>query len=153
MRKSTYKRSGYVLENSRQEENAEKPTERGFGITFSAVFLMIAFVRLYRVRDFYDYWWLTGLSLAAIFLFLAYFWMAPLRPLNNLWYRLGLVLSYLINPVIMGAVFLLTILPVGLLMRLLKRDLLKLRFDRKAPTYWQNRPLIVVKQQNMNNQF
>ncbi|MBD9362221.1 SxtJ family membrane protein [Methylomonas fluvii] len=153
MKKSTYKRSGYVLENSRQEENAEKPTERGFGITFAAIFCIIGFVRLYQSHDLRDHWWMIWLFFAVVLLILAYFWVAPLRPLNNLWHRLGLVLSYLTNPVIMGAVFLLTILPVGLLMRLLKRDLLKLRFDRKAPTYWQNRPLIVVKQQNMNNQF
>ncbi|WP_026602255.1 SxtJ family membrane protein [Methylomonas sp. 11b] len=153
MRKSTYKRSGYVLENSRQEENAQKPSERGFGITFAAIFCIIGFLRLYQSHDLHDHWWMIWLFFAAVLLILAYFWVAPLRPLNNLWHRFGLVLSYLINPIIMGVVFLLTILPVGLLMRFLKKDLLKLKVDRKSSTYWQNTPLVVVKQQNMKNQF
>lgn len=142
-----------MLENSFQKQSGEKPSERGFGITFAAVFFIVGCVRLYRVRDFYDYWWMAELSVSAIFLFLAFFWLLPLRPLNNLWHRIGIVLSHLINPIIMGFVFLLTILPVGLLIRFLKKDFLKLKLDRNAPTYWQNRPIKETKNQNMRNQF
>ncbi|MBS4050503.1 MAG: hypothetical protein KGZ69_04805 [Methylomonas sp.] len=138
---------------TRQEQNVEKPSERGFGITFAAVFFIIGFLRLYKVHDLHDYWWMTWLCFSAVFIILAYFWVAPLRPLNNLWYHLGLILSYLINPILMGIVFLLTIFPIGLFMRLLKKDLLKLKFDRKWPTYWQIRTHAEIKRENMKNQF
>ncbi len=153
MKKSIVKRLTQLVESPLKSQNQGKPSERVFGVTFAAVFLVISLARLYHVRDLYDYWWITELSLAAIFLFLAYFWISPLRPLNNLWHRLGLVLSYITNPILMGIVFLLTILPIGLFMRLLKKDLLKLKLDRKSPTYWQNRSVTAVKQQSMKNQF
>ncbi|MCF7965102.1 hypothetical protein V3O24_14355 [Methylobacter sp. Wu8] len=157
MKKVTIKSSPPGLTKQRSDclrgKQEKKPSERGFGITFSAAFSAIGFVRLYQVRDFHDYWWMAWLSTAAVFLLLAYFWVAPLRPLNNLWYRIGLLLSHVVNPLIMGIVFLSTIFPIGLLMRLFKKDLLKLRLDREAQTYWQKRTPSAAKQQDMKNQF
>lgn len=153
MNKSIVKRLTQLVESPLKKQNQGKPSEREFGITFAAVFLVICLARLYHVRDFYDYWWILDLSLASIFLFLTYFWVSPLRPLNNLWHRLGLVLSHITNPIVMGIVFFLTILPIGLFMRLFKKDLLKLKLKRKSPTYWQIRSVTAVKQQSMKNQF
>ena len=47
-------------------------------------------------------------------------------------FPIGFVLSY----VIMGTLFYLIIGPIGLVMRLSGSDLLNLRFDRSAETYW-----------------
>ena len=47
-------------------------------------------------------------------------------------FPIGFVLSY----VIMGTLFYLIIGPTGLVMRLFGSDLLNLRFDRSAETYW-----------------
>lgn len=156
MRKVTIKSSPPGLTKQRSDclrgKQEKKSSEREFGITFSAVFSVIGLARLYQIRDFHDYWWMAWLSVAAVFLLLAYFWVAPLRPLNNLWHRIGLLLSYVVNPLIMGVVFLLTIFPIGLLMRLFKKDLLKLKLDREAQTYWQKRTPSADKQ-DMKNQF
>ena len=61
---------------------------------------------------------------------------ARLAPLNRAWTRLGLLLFKVVNPVVLGLIYLTTIVPIGLLMRLRGRDLLSLKFDRQAASYW-----------------
>ena len=63
-------------------------------------------------------------------------WTTRLAPLNRLWARFGAVLHDIVNPVIMGLLFVTSIVPIGLLMRLLGKDFLRLRRDPSAATYW-----------------
>ena len=58
---------------------------------------------------------------------------------NRIWLKLGLVLHRIVNPVIMAILFYGTLLPIGLLMRLLGKDPLRLRLDKKAVSYWLTR--------------
>lgn len=55
-------------------------------------------------------------------------------------YRLGMrvshVLGRLVAPVILGLIFFLMVLPLGLLLRLLGKDLLALRRQPGTPSYW-----------------
>ncbi|MGH7412618.1 MAG: SxtJ family membrane protein, partial [Candidatus Rokuibacteriota bacterium] len=73
---------------------------------------------------------------AAIFLTLALVRPRTLAPLNRLWLRLGLVLHACISPVILGLLFYGTVAPIGLLLRLFGKDVLRLRFEPASPTYW-----------------
>lgn len=139
----------HLHEDLSRQSVEEISSERGLGVTFAVVFSIIGFARLYLGHD----GWAICLSMAALFLFLAYFWAAPLRPLNKLWHRLGLLIFHIVNPVIMGIVFFSTIFPIGLLMRILGKDQLKLKFDREAQTYWQKRIPSAAVPEDMKNQF
>ena len=55
---------------------------------------------------------------------------------NRLWFRLGLALNRVITPLVMALIFLFAVLPTGLLMRSLGKDVLRLRRDPEAATYW-----------------
>ena len=59
-----------------------------------------------------------------------------LHPLNRLWMRFGLLLHKVINPIVMGLLFYGTILPTGLVMRLRGKDLLRLKREPGAESYW-----------------
>jgi hypothetical protein len=72
---------------------------------------------------------------------------------NRLWYRFGLFLFHMVNPVIMGVVFFVTIFPIGLLMRILGKDQLKLKFDHETETYWEKKEFSTAASQGMKNQF
>jgi hypothetical protein len=61
---------------------------------------------------------------------------ARLAPLNRAWTRLGLILFKVVNPVVLGLIYLTTIVPIGVFMRLTGRDLLDLKLDRQAASYW-----------------
>jgi hypothetical protein len=85
-------------------------------------------------------------SIAAIAPFL-------LRPLNRAWTMLGVALGRIMNPVVMAALFYLVITPVGLLLRLLRKDSLRLRLDATAASYWIAREPPGPAPETMINQF
>ncbi|MDP6139486.1 MAG: SxtJ family membrane protein, partial [Candidatus Woesearchaeota archaeon] len=73
-----------------------------------------------------------------------------LTPLNKLWFKFGILLGSIVSPIVMGTVFFLVVTPVGLIMRLLGKDLLRINKNKTISTYWINRD----KQKNsMKKQF
>ena len=80
--------------------------------------------------------WHWALPVAAVFLVVAYTYPKVLAPLNRLWLKFGLLLYKVVNPVILGLLFFVTIMPIGLLMRACGKDFLRLRLDRGAKSYW-----------------
>ena len=142
-------KSIHFHEDLSRQSFEETPTEKALGVTFAAVFFTIGIAQLYVGHD----WPIATFAIGTIFLLLAYFWLAPLRPLNKLWHRFGLILFHVVNPVVMGIVFFLTILPIGLLMRAFGKDPLRLKLDRNAQSYWQERAASGDIPQSMKNQF
>ena len=58
-----------------------------------------------------------------------------LSPLNKIWFKFGIFLGKIISPIVMGIVFFIVVTPIVLLMRLLKKDLLNLKFTNEH-SYW-----------------
>jgi hypothetical protein len=108
-------------------------SERNFGLVFAGVFALVAGFQMWHGHASIAAWWLGG---GAVFALLALFWTAPLVPLNRVWAALGRLLHAIVNPVLMGLIFATTIVPMGVILRLLGKDLLKLRRDATASTYW-----------------
>ena len=81
--------------------------------------------------------------------------LAPflLHPLNRAWTMLGVLLARIVNPVVMAALFYLVFTPVGLLLRLLRKDSLRLRVDPRAASYWIERQPPGPPPETMANQF
>ena len=68
--------------------------------------------------------------------------------LNKLWVKFGFLLGKIISPIVMGLVFFFVVTPIGILVRLFKKDLLGLK--RGDSSYWINRE---DKPQSMKKQF
>ena len=73
-----------------------------------------------------------------------------LTPLNKLWFKFGMILGAIIAPIVMGVVFFLVITPIGLTMRIMGKDILRKRYDKKKETYWIKRDKLVS---TMKKQF
>ena len=58
-----------------------------------------------------------------------------LTPLNKLWFKFGLLLGKVISAIIMGIIFFLVVTPTALIMRIIGKDLLNLKFNNKK-SYW-----------------
>ena len=111
----------------------DKPgTEKSFGIVFSVVFLLIALYPLTNSKNIY-FW---ALIVSAIFLFLGFVFPKVLYFPNKLWFKFGMLLGSIIAPIIMALVYFSTVLPTGIIMRILGKDLLQLKFDAEAKSYW-----------------
>ena len=106
-------------------------SNRSFGIVFFIVFLLIALYPLLKGNDLR----IWSLVISFIFLALGLINSKILTPLNRLWFKLGLLLGRFISPIIMGIIFFVVVTPIGIIMRLLKKDLLNLKYNKKE-TYW-----------------
>ena len=68
--------------------------------------------------------------------------------INKFWIILGILLGKIISPIVMGLVFFFVVTPIGILVRVLKKDVMGLK--RGASSYWINRE---DKVQTMKKQF
>jgi len=112
------------------KENFE--AEKQFGVLFSIIFLCVAFYPL-LIGGGVRFW---SLLVAFVFMVLAYFFPGALYFFNRLWIKIGTVLGAIISPIVMAAVYFLTVFSVGIVMRLLGKDLLRLKLDKNAKSYW-----------------
>jgi len=124
-------------------------SNRSFGIVFCIVFTVIALLPLLgggapRI-------WALGIGMA----FLAVALLVPgwLAPLNRQWTRFGLWLSRFTAPIVMAFVFFTTVTPIAVVMRLLKKDSLRLHREPATDSYWIIRSPSGPKRGTMKNQF
>ena len=106
-------------------------SNRSFGIVFFIVFLLIALYPLLKDNDLR----IWSLLISFIFLALGLINSKILTPLNKLWFKFGLLLGRFVSPLIMGIIFFVVVTPIAIIMRLLKKDLLNLKYNKKE-TYW-----------------
>ena len=127
------------------QKNIKLPTNRNFGIVFSVVFLLIALWPLLKQND-VRIW---SLIISIIFLILGLLNSNILLPLNKLWFKFGILLGSIVAPIVMGIVYFLVVTPTGLIMRILRKDLLNLKKNNKN-TYWIDKD---NSNSNLKNQF
>jgi len=126
-------------EDFSRKEEIKGSSDRAFGLTVGGILVAIAAVRAgLHLWDGTAPGWIEGtLAVVGLLLFASGLVVpALLAPLNRAWTKLGLVLFKVVNPIVLGLIYLTTIVPIGVLMRLLGRDLLSLKFDRQAASYW-----------------
>jgi len=140
---------GQVHEGFTGHAEEKTASEKSLGRVFAVVCGLIAAFGFYKGSSHAPYWTLA----AIVFLLLAYFWNAPLKPLNRFWMKLGQILFLITNPLIMGIIFFGVVTPTGLIMRALGKDLLKMKLDRNAKSYWIERNPPGPAGPEMTNQF
>ena len=106
-------------------------SNRSFGIVFFVVFLLIALYPLTYSGEIRT--WSVLISL--IFLVLGLLNSKFLTPLNKLWFKFGIFLGKIISPIIMGIIFFLVVTPIGLIMKLIGKDVLNLKYNNNK-SYW-----------------
>ena len=106
-------------------------SNRSFGIVFFIVFLLISLWPLFNESNI-RYW---SLIIAIAFFVLGILNSKILTPLNKIWFKFGLFLGAIISPIVMGIVFFFVVVPTGLIMRLMRKDILKLK-KNNLDTYW-----------------
>jgi hypothetical protein len=108
-------------------------SDRSFGLVMAAFFALVGALTLLRdppsVR-----WWAVGI--AAIFLLLALWWQALLATPNRVWLKVALLLHRIVSPVILAVMFYGTVVPIGLIMRAIGKNPLRMQRDPAAASYW-----------------
>ncbi len=135
---------------SDREDKIVMGSEKSFGIVFAVVFMIVALWPLMgggAIR-------LWAVAVAAVFLGLGYLYPRALRPLNILWFKFGLLLGRIMTPIVMGFLFVVTFIPIGLMVRgIAKKDLLRLKMEPDSQSYWIKRTPPGPEPETMENQF
>lgn len=126
--------------------STQESSEKSFGMVFSIVFLIVA---LYpAVHSEGPRLW--ALLVSIIFFLLAFLAPKILAIPNKLWFKFGLLIGSIVAPIVLAFVYFATVLPTGLIMRLLGKDLLKQKLEKNSKSYWVKR---VEPISSMKNQF
>jgi len=119
-------------EDFARDETVEGSSNRAFGVVFTVVFALIAGWPLLSGAPIR--WWAVAAAAATLLVaLLAPVWLAA--P-NRAWTRFGLLLGRIVSPIVTALLFFGVFTPFGLVMRLFRKDPLRLTFDREATTYW-----------------
>ena len=122
------------IKQSKLAQNLQKEkigSDRSFGWVMLVVCLLLAFF----------FGGLRPLLVAAAFVLLVLTLWVPhfLHPANRVWTWLGILIGMIVAPVVMVLIFAVSVVPTGLIARLVGKDFLRVRKAPEAKTYWLDR--------------
>ena len=129
------------MKNSINIKNKDNIT---FGVLFFILFLIIGIYPL-KSGGVIRIW---SVVLSSLFLIITIIRPNLFTFLNRLWIQFGILLGKIISPIVMGLVFFFVVTPIGILVKILKKDVMGLK--RGTSSYWINRE---DKVQSMKKQF
>jgi hypothetical protein len=106
-------------------------SNRSFGIVFFIFFLIISLYPLLNATEIRSW----ALIVSIVFLILGLVNSIILTPLNKIWFKFGILLGKIISPVVMAIVFFIVVTPISLIMKLLGKDILNIKKNKKK-SYW-----------------
>lgn len=124
--------------------NIKRKNNITFGILFFIFFLIVGLYPLISNEP---------IRIWSIIVSLVFLTVTIIKPnlftfLNKLWIKFGILLGKIISPIVMGLVFFFVVTPIGIFVKILKKDVMGLK--RGASSYWINRE---DKVQSMKKQF
>lgn len=141
--------NGSSHERLSRHEVVSGSSNQVFGLVFAGFFTILGLWPLIGAAG--PRLWCLGVAVA--FAVVAVLRPGLLAPFNKLWTKFGLILHRVVNPIVMGLVFFVTITPMGLIMRMFGKDLLNLKFDPNRQSYWIERQPPGPAPESMKHQF
>ncbi len=120
-------------------------SNKSFGTVFFIVFTLIGLYPLLKGGNLN----IISILIGIIFLIFGILNSRFLTPLNKIWFKFGLLLGQIISPVVMGIIFFLVVTPIAFIMRILGKDVLRLK-KKSDNSYWIKKTDLKSK---MKNQF
>jgi hypothetical protein len=143
------KRTPATHEAFERDEQIVAGSDRSFGLVMAGAFAVVTVLNAWHAGRI----WPWTASLAAGFLIASLLKPAALNPLNRIWLKFGLLLHQIVNPLIMALLFYGTVLPTGLVLRAMGKDLLRLKREPDANSYWIVRAPPGPSPETMKDQF
>lgn len=136
-------------ETTHASEQIDPGSDRSFGLIVGGILFLIAVYQYFT-----DVSWFLYLGLPGAALMLAALAIPKiLHPLNIAWTRLGILLGSIVTPIVMLLVYVVTIIPIGLLIRISGKDLLRLKREEEAVSYWIDRDPPGPSAESLKDQF
>ena len=124
----------------------EKSSEKSFGYIFTIFFIILGFYPLVKDQSILIWPIVIAIIIFAITIFFPKILILP----NKIWLKFGMILGSVVAPIMMAIIFFITILPTGIIMKLLGKDILNIKKNKYKKSYWIDRKKTI---DSMNNQF
>jgi hypothetical protein len=138
-----------VIDADKTQDNVEIGSERDFAFVLAGFFAIVGCWPLIHGNALR----LWALAITAVFLVLGLWRPSMLRPLNIVWFKLSLLLAKIVTPIVMGLLYVTTIIPTSLILRMRGNDLLGLAPQPGRNSYWIIRKPPGPKAGSMKRQF
>lgn len=115
-----------------REQSATKQELRSFGLLVGTVFTVIGIWPLLMRGEALRLW---AIGLGVTLMLLGGMFPRVLVPVHNVWMRVGEALGWINTRILLGLVFYGLITPIGILFRLMGKDVMRQAFARDSPTY------------------
>tara|TARA_B100001250_G_scaffold411494_1_gene440282 strand:+ start:3377 stop:3790 length:414 start_codon:yes stop_codon:yes gene_type:complete len=122
---------------------------RNFGITIGIVLLVIAGLLFYKEKDSFQIF----IYLSGSFFGLGIIFPVLLRPIYISWMIFSIVLGWFMTKLILSLIFYLVITPIGLILKIIGKDLLELKKQEVNESFWNLRNSEFQQNQNYEKQF
>ena len=124
----------------------KESSPKSFGILFSIIFFLI-FLYFFYIGEIFI---LPLIIVSGIFLLLSLFFPRLLFYPNKIWLRFGLLLGSIISPIVMIIIYIISIVPFSLYFRIVNKDILNIKINKKCSSYWSENKQRLV---SMKNQY
>lgn len=124
--------------------NIKRKNNITFGILFFIFFLIVGLYPLISNEPIR----IWSAAVSSVFLIITIIKPNLFTFLNKLWIKFGILLGKIISPIVMGLVFFFVVIPIGIFVKILKKDVMGLK--RGQSSYWITRE---DKIQSMRKQF
>lgn len=95
----------------------------------------------------------TYLLMSGVFFIISFLFPKWLYPFNYCWTLFGCLLNKVMSPVVLLVIFFGVVTPISFLLRLLKIDILHLKWNSGTPSYWLPRSPRGPDRDSLKNQF
>ena len=120
------------MEYTKSHIKVKQGSEFSFGLTFSLVFAIIAFYTFY----FHNNNPLLLIIASITLLLISIIYPKLLYVPNKIWLKFGMILGLIVSPIIMFIIYFFVITPIGLMMKILGKDLLNQKINIQKKSYW-----------------
>lgn len=138
-----------VIKDEIKNIKSGKKELREFGITLGVFFGLLGVL----------FWWRNKPSFLYLFIasgFFAFFGLLipiVLKPIQKIWMAIALVMGSIMTRVILSVLFYLVITPIGIICRVLGKDILDLTIDKSRESYWIKREKSIINKVRYEKQY
>ena len=123
----------------------EKPSNKSVGLLFFIIFLLLGILVFVEIK-----YRVSSLTISFLFFVGVVFKQSWIKVVNVIWFNIGIKLGSIVAPIVISLIYVTTIIPIGLLLRMFNKDVVNLKKNDNIKTYWIKRK---DKIQPFKNQF
>jgi membrane-bound ClpP family serine protease len=138
-----------MLNDELKHIDISDPAVKKTGLTVGVVLVLLSILLWYLSKTSFIYF----SSIGGLFIILALIAVHVLRPFHRLWMMLALAMGFVMSRVILTILYYFVLTPIGLLAKVVGKEFMPLKFDKKASTYWEKRENLVKQQIDYDRQF